>query len=156
MKESHIEGVATHDDPESCADGCEAGREALTGAHTGSVLSREITISEEPTLLCKAEGETSQRRYSKSQGGLARSQTRHMCGTSLRENREIPSPPVADGATGRSGKAFGHTPEMHGGGKSDRFVVCAEQRVVQEGSSPSDAQMRSVISEGGGSASPAE
>jgi hypothetical protein len=34
--------------------------------------------------------------------------------------------------------------------------VCAEQRVVQEGSSPSDARMRSVISEGGGSASPAE
>ena len=32
----------------------------------------------------------------------------------------------------------------------------AEQRVVQEGSSPSDARMRSVISEGGGSASPAE
>jgi hypothetical protein len=40
--------------------------------------------------------------------------------------------------------------------KSDPSIVCAEQRVVQEGSSPSDAQMRSVISEGGGSASPAE
>jgi RNA-directed DNA polymerase len=145
MKESHIEGVATHDDPESCADGCEAGREALTGAHTGSVLSREITISEEPTLLCKAEGETSQRRYSKSQGGLARSQTRHMCGTSLRENREIPSSPVADGATGRSGKAFGQTPEMHGGGKSDRFVLPTKSPNKTEGAVAEAMEGRSLI-----------
>jgi hypothetical protein len=34
--------------------------------------------------------------------------------------------------------------------------VCAEQRIVQEGSSPSDAQMRGVISESGGDASLAE
>jgi hypothetical protein len=45
---------------------------------------------------------------------------------------------------------------MHEQEKSDPSIVCAEQRVVQEGSSPSDARMRSVISEGGGSASPAE
>ena len=32
-------------------------------------------------------------------------------------------------------------------------VVCAGQRVVQEGSSPSDARMRGVISERGGNAS---
>jgi hypothetical protein len=34
-------------------------------------------------------------------------------------------------------------------------VVCAEQRVVQEGWSPSDAQMRGVISEDGGNSSSA-
>jgi hypothetical protein len=33
--------------------------------------------------------------------------------------------------------------------------VCAEQRTVQEGSSPSGAQMRGAVSEGGGNASPA-
>src|ERR1700731_2185498 len=33
------------------------------------------------------------------------------------------------------------------------FVVCAEQRIVQEGLSPSDARMRSVVSESGGNAS---
>ena len=33
--------------------------------------------------------------------------------------------------------------------KSDRSVLGAEQRVVREGSSPSGAQMRSVISESG-------
>ena len=37
--------------------------------------------------------------------------------------------------------------------KSAEAIVCAEQRVDQEGSSPSDAQMRSVISKSGGNAS---
>ena len=40
--------------------------------------------------------------------------------------------------------------------KSAEAVVCAGQRVVQEGSSPSGARMRSVISERGGNASRAE
>jgi hypothetical protein len=90
MKESHIEGVAIHDDPESCAGSREAVREVLTGAHTGSVLSREIRPSRAPTLLSEAEGNARQRRYRKSLSGPARSQTRNMCGTFSRENREIP------------------------------------------------------------------
>jgi hypothetical protein len=62
MEESHIEGVAIHDDPESCAGGCKAAREVLTGAHTGSVLSREIRTTRVPTLLSEAEGNTHRRR----------------------------------------------------------------------------------------------
>jgi len=46
MKEPHVEGVATHDDPESCVDTREGVGEALTGARTGRVLSREINRSE--------------------------------------------------------------------------------------------------------------
>lgn len=42
---------------------------------------------------------------------------------------------------------------MNGLEKSDSTVVCAGQRVVQEGSSPSGARMRGVISERGGNAS---
>ena len=49
-------------------------------------------------------------------------------------------PDAGDGQAGRPGVA-------------ERLVVCAGQRVVQEGSSPSDARMRSVISERGGNAS---
>jgi len=41
MKESYIEGLATYDDPESCAVTREGGGEALTGACIGRVLSRE-------------------------------------------------------------------------------------------------------------------
>lgn len=46
MEEPYIEGVATHDDPESCGGGGDVDFEALTGAHSGRVLSREITSSE--------------------------------------------------------------------------------------------------------------
>ena len=42
---------------------------------------------------------------------------------------------------------------MHGTQKSDSPIVCAGQRVVQEGSSPSGARMRGAISERGGNAS---
>ncbi len=38
-------------------------------------------------------------------------------------------------------------------GVAERPAVCAEQRVAQEGSSPSGARMRSAISEHGGNAS---
>ncbi len=41
MKESYVEGLATHYDPESCAVTREGGGEALTGACIGRVLSRE-------------------------------------------------------------------------------------------------------------------
>ena len=59
MKESHTEGLATHGDPESCAGGREAASEVLTGAHSGSVLSREIRVFGAPTLLSEAEGDVS-------------------------------------------------------------------------------------------------
>lgn len=58
MKEPHTEGVATHGVPESCADAREGIGEALTGACTGTVLSREITKFGAPTLLSEAEGHT--------------------------------------------------------------------------------------------------
>ena len=105
MKEPHIEGPATHDDPESCATAREGGGEALTGARTGAVLSREIRHSGAPTPLSEAEGHTDRGRKCKPPDGPARSETRDTCGTSLRENREIPCSPVADGAAGRVGKS---------------------------------------------------
>jgi hypothetical protein len=40
--------------------------------------------------------------------------------------------------------------------QSDSSTVCAGQRIIQEGSSPSDARMRGVISKSGGNASLAE
>ena len=105
MREPHIEGPATHDDPESCTGTRKGDGEALTGAHTGTVLSREIRHSGAPTPLCKAEGNTARGRHRESSVGPARSETRDTCGTSLRENREIPCSPAADGAAGRVGKS---------------------------------------------------
>ena len=43
--------------------------------------------------------------------------------------------------------------QRQGGGESYSGIVCAEQRVDREGSSPSGARMRSAISERGGNAS---
>ncbi len=43
MKESYRKGVASHPDPESCAGGGNTSGEALTGAHTGQLLSSEST-----------------------------------------------------------------------------------------------------------------
>jgi len=125
MKEPYIEGVATRDDPESCVDDRKGGGEALTGARTGSVLSREINKSGVPTPLTDAEGNTRQGRYRESSTDPARSETRRTCGNLLRENREVPVPPAADGAAGRAGKAEGRTPAMHGPGRSDRPIVPA-------------------------------
>ena len=58
MKESYVEGLATHGDPESCVSIREGAGEALAGAHVGEVLSREIKSIGVPTLLSDAEGNT--------------------------------------------------------------------------------------------------
>jgi hypothetical protein len=57
MKESYIEDLVNHDDPESCVYYCEAIDEALTGAHTGRVLSRENRQTRMLTSLSYAESE---------------------------------------------------------------------------------------------------
>ena len=123
MKEPHIEGPATHDDPESCATAREGGGEALTGARTGAVLSREIRHSGAPTPLSEAEGHIGQERQRELLTSPARSETRRTCGNFLRENRESPASPVADGAMGRAGKAQRRTPATHEVGQSDRSAV---------------------------------
>jgi len=45
MRTPDIEGVATHDGPESCVGVPEGDGEALTGVRAGQPLSREITVS---------------------------------------------------------------------------------------------------------------
>ena len=57
MKEPYVEGPATHDGPESCTGDHEGAGEALTGAHAGRVLSRDITEFGAPTLFFQAEGD---------------------------------------------------------------------------------------------------
>lgn len=44
MKESYVEGLATHNGPESCVVIREGGIEALTGVCIGRVLSRESVL----------------------------------------------------------------------------------------------------------------
>ena len=41
MKESYVEGLASHSGPESCGGARKGAAEALTGVRAGRVLSRE-------------------------------------------------------------------------------------------------------------------
>ena len=62
----------------------------------------------------------------------AQSETPGTLGNSMRENRETPL--VSDSSTpDRLEKATSYTASMHASGESDEQVVCAEQRVDQEG-----------------------
>lgn len=56
MKESYIEDLASHDDPESCAGRRKVMGEALTGECIGRVLSCEIRRIKVPTRSSLSEG----------------------------------------------------------------------------------------------------
>jgi hypothetical protein len=105
-RNSHIEGLATHDDPESCGHAREDVSEALTGAHAGRVLSREIEIVPGAEVVSGAEGTTRRTDRREERRDLARSTTdpEHVWKRHARE----PGDPVAalgDGVGGRGGKS---------------------------------------------------
>jgi hypothetical protein len=51
----------------------------------------------------------------------------------MHENRETSGAPRLSQIRGRSEKAQSRTSDMHALEESDRIIVCAEQRVAQEG-----------------------
>jgi RNA-directed DNA polymerase len=90
-RDSHVEGVATHDDPEPCGHGRKDVTEALTGAHAGRVLSREIEFDfQVPRLSPESKATSDTPRMARRSWDLARScaETPSMCGSIMRENRE--------------------------------------------------------------------
>jgi hypothetical protein len=105
MKESHTEGLATHGDPESCACGRKEMGEALTGVHTGRVLSRVITFVPGADAVQTCGRQHVHGRYREDMDDPARSKTPCTCGTFLRGNREILATAPVDGTAGRIGKA---------------------------------------------------
>ncbi len=106
MKEPHGEGLATHTDPESCAVVREGGGEALTGARAGRVLSRENQATLQAADALGSSGRQHRScRYRETRSEPARSETPSTYGNILHGSREIPRPPVVEGATGRIGKS---------------------------------------------------
>ncbi len=71
----------------------------------------------------------------------------------MHENRETSGASRSDQDRDRLAKAQSHNTNMHAPEESDCAVVCAEQRIDREGSSPSGARMRSAVSKSGGNAS---
>src|SRR5262249_30065833 len=126
-------------DSESCVDGRKAGGEALTGAHAGQPLSCEIRQPGVPTPLSEAEGHAGIGATGKPISDPAQSKTLRMRGHSLHGNREIPTPPAADGATGRPEKATSRTSGRHGAGKSDGRIV--PQKPPNEDGPPTSAEV---------------
>ena len=105
MKESYGEDLASHTDPESYAVAREGGCEALTGACTGGLLSREIIRIRGADVVSVSGRPHPMPRYGKRYGDPARSENLSMYRNTSRENREIPCLPVSYGATGRIGKS---------------------------------------------------
>ncbi len=105
MKEPYIEGLATHDDPESCAATRERCREALAGAHAGWVLSREIRLLQGADAVIPCGKQHPSRRHGKPEGDPARSKTPRTHEIFLRGNREIHESLAVRRTTGRIGKA---------------------------------------------------
>jgi len=123
MKESYVEGLANHDDPESCAGPREGVGEALTGAHTGRVLSRENRQFQGADAVKPSGRQHAPKRHGELRHGPARSEASGTCGNSMHENREIPCLPSGNGTGGRVGKVVDRNPAMYEHGKSDRPIV---------------------------------
>ena len=94
MRESYIEGIASHDGPELCV-GVPRGRsEALAGVRIGQAMEpRNASTSGVPTLLVVRKA-ISPAALPQAVEDPARSENHGMYGNSMRENREIPCSPV--------------------------------------------------------------
>ena len=105
MKESYVEGLATHDGPESCGVARKGGVEALTGVRAGQVLSRERPFLRDADAVGESGRPHSAHRYREMRRGPARSETLCTYGNTSLGNREIPCSPAVDEAAGRVGKS---------------------------------------------------
>ena len=94
MEELHAEGLATHGGPESCAASRERRGEALTGVRAGRAIEPRKAENRGAHALLKAEGNTAGSVTRELSGDPARSENHGMCGTFVRENREVPCLPV--------------------------------------------------------------
>jgi hypothetical protein len=94
MRELYIEGLATHDDPKSCAGSREGAGEALTGARTGRAIEPRDLQLRGADVLGLYGRQHRRGRHRKPPGDPARSKNPSMCGISTRENREIPGSPI--------------------------------------------------------------
>jgi hypothetical protein len=94
MEELYAEGLATHGDPESCVDDPRGRGEALTGARAGRAIEPRNHRVRGADAVYESGRQHRQQRYRELLAGPARSENQGMYGTFMRENREVPCPPV--------------------------------------------------------------
>ena len=94
MRTLYVEGVATHDGPESCVDVRKDGGEALTGVRAGWAIEPRNHGVRGADAVKRSGRPHRRRRYREPPADPARSRNLCMYGVSMRENREIPRSPV--------------------------------------------------------------
>ena len=135
MKEPYIEGLATHDDPESC--GCipqGSGRSVDRGTCGLGIEPRNSSSqgADGVTLTGRRDEQAQER---ESLLDPARSETPRTHGSLPIRNWEILGSPAGDGTAGRIGKAESRKPVMHDARKSDGPEV--PRKSPNKGGSPS-------------------
>jgi len=101
MRELYIEGVATHDGPESCVGVREGEDEALTGVRVGRAIEPRNKHNRGADAVHGAEGHIGGSATRELPPDPARSENPSMRGISMHENREIPRSPLRP-ITGRA------------------------------------------------------
>lgn len=104
METLYTEGLATHGGPESCAGVREGVGEALTGVRAGRAIEPRNRLSGADAVQTSGRQHRRQR-YRELLADPAGSENLCMRGAFMRENREVPCPPVAGFAAGRLGNA---------------------------------------------------
>jgi hypothetical protein len=93
MKELHVEGLATHDGPESCGGSREGTVEAFDRGTCGPGIEPRNQTIQGADAVIRSGRQHARRREREEASDPARSKTPSTYGTSLRENREISGPP---------------------------------------------------------------
>ncbi len=123
MKESDMEGVASHHGPVSCAGGGNSAREASIGVRIGQPLSSEITTLGVPTGLSGREGHAARRDRREWRSDPTESKTLACAETLCPRTGRSQWLPVGLRPWGRSGKVRDRNPDTDAAGKSDIGVV---------------------------------
>ena len=122
MRELHVEGLASHSDPESCVTPREVRGEALTGALVGPAIEprKFIPVADTVTVAGRQHGSDREREIGPEPAG---SENRGMSGTFKHYTLETSVVAGGDGRPVRAGKGQTHTPAMHAAEESDEGVV---------------------------------
>jgi hypothetical protein len=95
MRESHVEGVANHDDPEPCIGAREGAGEAWDRGTYGLGIEPRNALLRGADAVIRGGRQHDRRRHRETPVNPARSKTPCTYGTSLRENRENSGTPTA-------------------------------------------------------------
>ena len=124
--------MANQSGPESCATHREVWGEALTGETGRPAIEPRNQQIGVPTGLTTPEGHMEHGANRKPCSDPARSKTLSMSGSNLHRSWEVSAMPGAT-SPGGAGKVQSRNPTVNVAEKSDTPIVCAGQRVIQEG-----------------------